>query len=364
MKKCTFGIIIGLAVAGCGQSDDISVPACSTRFDCAKDQYCDQTTLTCRNYADAQCRTDADCNANEVCDNATKSCIDPSQRLCSDDSDCNVGMQCDTKTSKCVDIPQQTCKTTADCKDGLVCDTESKHCIAPEPTPDACTNGKLDAGETDIDCGGSCPACANGKKCQNDSDCTSGTCIAHTCTTSDCINATAESIEISEVFTNPIADKKMEHTASNQQKFIELHNTTASQIRLDNLTFTVGNATLPLTGCLAPNIYLVIHPTGTPLEALTITGRAYESDAIAEHVATNGNFAIELKHGDTRIHAVNVPDMTGKDGISAALPPADKRTRDEQGRDALVPHDTITPDEDGEHPYSPGLHNQAVLPQG
>ena len=98
MKKCTFGIIIGLAVAGCGQSDDISVPACSTRFDCAKDQYCDQTTLTCRNYADAQCRTDADCNANEVCDNATKSCIDPSQRLCSDDSDCNVGMQCDTKT--------------------------------------------------------------------------------------------------------------------------------------------------------------------------------------------------------------------------------------------------------------------------
>ena len=156
----------------------------------------------------------------------------------------------------------------------------------------------------------------------------------------------------------------MEHTASNQQKFIELHNTTASQIRLDNLTFTVGNATLPLTGCLAPNIYLVIHPTGTPLEALTITGRAYESDAIAEHVATNGNFAIELKHGDTRIHAVNVPDMTGKDGISAALPPAVMRLRDEQGRDALVPHDTITPDEDGEHPYSPGLHNQAVLPQG
>lgn len=363
MKRFSLGIIVALAAVGCEQSGNISVP-CSSRFDCNENQYCDQTTSECRDKDTWECQSDEDCATGETCDEVTKTCIDLKNQYCSNDSDCNVGMECDRETSLCVDIPQQKCENDEDCDDELVCDPETRKCIAPEPTPDLCNNGKLDEGETDIDCGGTCGKCANGKNCLKDSDCTSDACIERTCTTSDCINAVAGSIEISEVFTNPLTDKPMEHTASHQQKFIELHNTTTSQIRLDNLTLNVGDGPLPMTGCIGSKIYLVIHPSDTPLEALTITGRAYKSDVVGERVKSNGSFAIELKQGDTRIHSVTVPDMTGKDGVSAALPPAEARTRDEQGRDVLVPHDAITPEEEGEHPYSPGLHNQAIIPQG
>lgn len=37
--------------------------------------------------------------------------------------------------------------------------------------PASCVNGILDGGETDVDCGSSCPPCENGKSCLVDSDC-------------------------------------------------------------------------------------------------------------------------------------------------------------------------------------------------
>jgi hypothetical protein len=51
-----------------------------------------------------------------------------------------------------------------------------------------CTNGVKDQDETDVDCGGSCPGCAEFKACNVDSDCASGLycqqhikCIKPTC---------------------------------------------------------------------------------------------------------------------------------------------------------------------------------------
>ena len=56
----------------------------------------------------------------------------------------------------------------------------------------ACFNGKLDNGELDVDCGGSCSArCGDGKKCTQDSDCLSnkckpdGKCDIFKCTTNE-----------------------------------------------------------------------------------------------------------------------------------------------------------------------------------
>lgn len=45
----------------------------------------------------------------------------------------------------------------------------------------ACTDGQKSAGETDVDCGGSCAPCAVGKTCAGDGDCASGACETGIC---------------------------------------------------------------------------------------------------------------------------------------------------------------------------------------
>ena len=41
----------------------------------------------------------------------------------------------------------------------------------------SCVDGAINGSETDIDCGGSCDACALGKVCENTNDCGEGFCI-------------------------------------------------------------------------------------------------------------------------------------------------------------------------------------------
>jgi hypothetical protein len=47
--------------------------------------------------------------------------------------------------------------------------------------PTTCQNGTLDPGESDVDCGGDCPPCANGFDCNGADDCVSGFCQGGTC---------------------------------------------------------------------------------------------------------------------------------------------------------------------------------------
>lgn len=50
-------------------------------------------------------------------------------------------------------------------------------CYTPAPPPGPCTNGVLDTGETDVDCGGNvCAPCADGKSCVTAADCTNEVC--------------------------------------------------------------------------------------------------------------------------------------------------------------------------------------------
>lgn len=44
-----------------------------------------------------------------------------------------------------------------------------------------CGDGKRNGDETDIDCGGACPACADGEQCSAPADCESGSCSAGVC---------------------------------------------------------------------------------------------------------------------------------------------------------------------------------------
>jgi hypothetical protein len=45
----------------------------------------------------------------------------------------------------------------------------------------SCQNGAKDGSESDVDCGGSCPACPLGKACGMDSDCNSNHCLQSKC---------------------------------------------------------------------------------------------------------------------------------------------------------------------------------------
>ena len=49
-----------------------------------------------------------------------------------------------------------------------------------------CSDKVKNGSESDVDCGGTCPACADGKACGAGTDCTSGVCTAGKCTGASC----------------------------------------------------------------------------------------------------------------------------------------------------------------------------------
>jgi hypothetical protein len=80
------------------------------------------------------------------------------------DVDCGAGC-----THRCEE--GRNCNTATDCASG-VCGA-TKRC-----RPSHCSDGKKTPGkgETDVDCGGPCDGCANGKVCTDNDDCASGIC--------------------------------------------------------------------------------------------------------------------------------------------------------------------------------------------
>lgn len=111
-----------------------------------------------------------------------------------------VGCRLDSST-------KNNCETSDDCLDGMTCNSD--HTCGPPtsctlracgdqcgtvsdgcngtmscgicPVPDHCTDGVVGPGETDVDCGGTCNACATGLVCKATADCATGTCESHTC---------------------------------------------------------------------------------------------------------------------------------------------------------------------------------------
>jgi FG-GAP-like repeat/FG-GAP repeat len=73
---------------------------------------------------------------------------------------------------------QQHCDIGASCSRDSDCDATEGTCEKGTCTALPCINGKLDPGETDVDCGGTCRKCAGDRKCQVGTDCASGVCEA------------------------------------------------------------------------------------------------------------------------------------------------------------------------------------------
>jgi len=106
------------------------------------------------------------------------SCTDQTKNQNETDTDC--GGACPT----CQD--GKKCKKNADCAsdncDGGICKPKEETC-ATGPT---CTDEIRNQDETDVDCGGSCTQCDDGKRCKEDSDCTSNYCYKNICRTPSC----------------------------------------------------------------------------------------------------------------------------------------------------------------------------------
>jgi hypothetical protein len=123
-----------------GESGDAGGSGCETPEDCPG------SDTTCR-YRTCE---------KGVCD------VENAPRLtaCTEDD----GAFCDGR-GRCVE-----CESAADCPPDNSC--ERNRCVVPQ-----CTNGTVDGTESDIDCGGDeCPACENGKACNDADDCESRFC--------------------------------------------------------------------------------------------------------------------------------------------------------------------------------------------
>jgi len=143
------------------------------------------------------CTSSGQCATGFFCDAGTCApCHNPNEPGCTPDH-CSNGVRDQGETD--VDCggtcpgcdPGGICDLNSDCGAGLACfggscaDCTSNPDAIECQAPEHCSNGTKDADETDIDCGGSCPPCDPGQSCNSNDDCTSGdACIAGTC--ADC----------------------------------------------------------------------------------------------------------------------------------------------------------------------------------
>ncbi len=183
-----------------GESDvdcgGMNCPKCIASKHCNNGGDCDSTVCssgvcqapTCMDGHKNGAEADVDCGGP-----CNQKCTD--LRMCTSNSDCQSSL-CDPSISKCASCTDGvqdgdevgidcggSCSTKCSIDSGCVtpADCVSNNCVdgycAKGPT---CSNGVKDGGETDVDCGGvdknGCNACAAGKICSVNTDCTDTVC--------------------------------------------------------------------------------------------------------------------------------------------------------------------------------------------
>jgi hypothetical protein len=143
----------------------------------ACDNKCKITTAGCSSNTSRPCKATGECPVGESCtsnsDCSSQFCNSATQRCaqatCSDGAknQDETAADCGGSCSKCSN--GQTCSVNSDCSSGSCFYGLCKD-------PDKCSDGQLTPGESDVDCGGPCfEKCTEGKKCDNDDSCESGT---------------------------------------------------------------------------------------------------------------------------------------------------------------------------------------------
>lgn len=136
----------------------------------------DETDTDCGGHCpscklDKACKTNTDCSTG-IC--RDKLCANPLPVSCSDtiknqdESDVDCGGMC----GKCAD--GKGCKAAADCQSSFC--SKGSLCLTP-----SCTDGEKNQDELDVDCGGKCRRCQQGNACTQNKDCITDFCSNGIC---------------------------------------------------------------------------------------------------------------------------------------------------------------------------------------
>lgn len=142
----------------------------------------DETDADCGGSTCPACPVDKECTRNEdcatsTCNTATNKCVEPMQNpTCSDSVKNQDETDTDCGGAACPDCALgKLCTTNTDCATNY-CDAVSKKCENP-PVAETCNDNIKNQDETDVDCGGTkCSACLEMKACTQASDCQSSNC--------------------------------------------------------------------------------------------------------------------------------------------------------------------------------------------
>jgi len=156
-----------------------------------------ETDLDCGGACDKcatglACTTGADCRSGRCLNNtcASDRCKDLVRNGPESGTDCGATSGCNLLCAVGLG-----CTGDADCASGI-CNTTTGVCVGSR-----CFDGKLTAGEADVDCGGACSTkCAGGKACAGGGDCVSTYCNARTnrCANDHCDNGVRDFDETDE----------------------------------------------------------------------------------------------------------------------------------------------------------------------
>ena len=113
-----------------------------------------------------KCKQGSDCASGNCASGKCGEALCSNGKLDTGESDVDCGHECPDKCAL-----GKKCGANDDCAGSAFCDTLAGVCAKP-----ACDDGVHNGPETDVDCGGTCPGCGDGKTCAKDGDCKAGGC--------------------------------------------------------------------------------------------------------------------------------------------------------------------------------------------
>ena len=280
---------------------------------------------TCSNGIKDGIETDIDCGGT-MCGSCAEG------QKCAADTDCNTGF-CDPDKKVCA---IKTCETNEDCGGDATC--KDGACV-PAPT---CSDNIKNQDESDVDCGGSCDKCENGKTCASDKDCATGECTNGVCT-GEKPEQDLSKLVINEVLGAPNKNAPFNVlTEAKQCEFIEIVNISDKKQSLDGATLHVDRVdegketktSIALDGVIpAKGGYVLFTKECTTLPTEP-EGVIFKPLSRAEFITNSGSYLVWLSNADGEASWGNISDQPS--GISFV------RSEERNPESVFVLHNTVS----------------------
>ncbi len=251
--KCIDNVCVALDCVELGCTNgEICHPETGLCFSCSDNQQSgNETDVDCGGLCPTRCTEGQTCLTGSDCD--SNQCVEGRcERKSCTLIGCSEGYNCETTTGKCVSCEDHLkngvetdidCggKYCAACADGKQClvdsDCSSKSCNQGICT--SCSDQTQNGTETDVDCGGACSVCSKGQHCKMNSDCSTLECTDGICTGEDLKYATLDDVMINEVYgkrsTSAAYNKFVYNGDATTCEFVEIVNRTGQDLRLNHL---------------------------------------------------------------------------------------------------------------------------------